>query len=78
MTGTGTSAQAAQAQEAVHLEAARTAATAATEESHCRRCAAERAVEDAEYAALPSVVRNLMTVHKLGRLETQLVRLSRF
>jgi hypothetical protein len=51
------------------MQAIRDAAVTAAEKTHATRCAAERAIEDAEYAKLPAVVRNLMTAHKLGRLQ---------
>ena len=61
--------QVAQEGEALRMQAVRDAAVAAADKSHAARRAAERAIEDAEYAALPAVMRNLMTAHKLGRLE---------
>jgi len=51
------------------MQAARDAAVAGAERTHRARRAAERAVEDAEYAKLPAIIRNLTTAHKLGRLE---------
>ena len=61
--------QIAQEGEAVRMQAVRGAALAAAERTHRTRRAAERAVEDAEYAKLPAIIRNLTTAHKLGHLD---------
>ena len=61
--------QIAQQDEVKRMEAVRHSAVAAAERTHNARRTAECAVEDAEYAALPALVRNLMTAHKLGNLD---------